>query len=223
MSIISDEKCAFNLIYKLDIAHVVDGRSVASVRTRLASDLAAQLSASGEQFDVVSAIPNTGIFYAREVAEILGLPYVGIFEKKIAKKTLGNHASTRYQIYEDILKRVGKVASNSKVLFVDEALLSGTTVKIISKSCRDNGIRNISFAFASPPAFRQCPWGHIKNTDRYFSGLQYSELKDDMERLVDELKAELAVYRIFFLSADSFFERINQRSTCALCFWDDRD
>jgi len=216
-----DNKCSFNHIYKFDADHVIDGVSVKDIRCRLGKRVASFLQASGTKFDIISAIPNTGYFYAEEIAESLGIEFRRIFEKISGKRTLGQTEAKRILDYQTLLIASDKVPHNSHVLFIDEALLSGVTVRIIANACKQLGIHNYSFAFMSPVTYGQCPWDHIKNTHRQFASLTDTASGETRMILIEKFKKEIGAQSVFFCPEALFYEVIDDSKTCTLCFYDD--
>lgn len=216
-----DNKCSFNQIYKFDGEHVIDGVSIREVRRGLSRGLAEYLSQLGKSYDCISAIPNTGYFYAECLAEALGCKFSRIFEKKLFKRTLGSAVKKRLSTYDSLLMSLDKVDKTAHTLFVDEALLSGLTVQIIANACQEIGLKRYSFAFMSPIAMCHCPWGHIKNTDRWFEGLNVEPTQANIETrrlaLIDTTQAQ----DIIHCPPHVFFSVIDSTTNCSLCFYDD--
>jgi glutamine phosphoribosylpyrophosphate amidotransferase len=215
-----DNKCAFNQIYKFDSEHVIDGVSIRELRRGLSRNMAGYLHSTGKSYDCISAIPNTGYFYAQGVAEALGCRFARIFEKKLFKRTLGTSAKKRLSTYDSLLMSIDAVDKNAHTLFVDEALLSGLTVQIIANACQEIGLKRYSFAFMSPITLCHCPWGHIKHTDRWFESLNGDPTPAKVEslrrRLIDATQAQDIVH----CPPEAFFAVIDSATNCSLCFFD---
>jgi glutamine phosphoribosylpyrophosphate amidotransferase len=215
-----DNKCAFNQIYKFDGDHVIGGVSIRELRRGLSRSMAEYLLASGKSYDCVSAIPNTGFFYAECVAEILGCRFARIFEKKIVQRTLGSNAKKRLSAYDSLLMSLDKVDKSAHTLFVDEALLSGLTVKVIANACQEIGIMRYSFAFMSPITLCHCPWGHIKHTDRWFESINGTPRASNVESLKRKLIDITQAQDIIYCPPEVFFQVIDSSSNCSLCFFE---
>ena len=223
MNILPDEKCAFNLIYKFDRHYSINGRQVGDIRKNIAFHIAENLKELGLSFDIVSPIPNTGFFYAEAVADYLNSELMVLFEKSTARRTLGKNKEDRILEYKNLLMHVDMAPKGASVLFIDEAMLSGLTVNIISRACKENGIDNYSYAFASPITRCQCPWGHIKNTERYFSDLTGRDQFDIdyYRKALHRLKEETGAEDILFMPTSRFSSVIDTDATCTLCFFED--
>jgi glutamine phosphoribosylpyrophosphate amidotransferase len=214
---IFDEYCAFNRIYKLDGALNVGKHKVEDVRQRLSESMAQHISLLGLSYDAVSPVPNTGGLYTHSISELLGMPEYKIFEKDTVERTLGGDALEREGYYQKHLKYIySDVDIDKKILFIDEALLSGLTVELIAKACKANGIANYSFAFMSPVNHLSCPFGHISNTSRVFSYLNDGTYSDQIE----VFRKKVGAQEIIFLPYSSFATRVGGDSVCKLCFHD---
>lgn len=215
-----EDKCAFNHIYKFDADHIIGGVSIRDVRINLANGVADYLKKNNKHYDFVSAIPNTGYYYAEQVANKLDTKFVRIFEKKIYKRTLGSNRDKRVSIYDSILMSVSKAELEGHILFIDEALLSGLSVQVIADACREIGIKKYSFAFMSPITFCQCPWGHIKNTSRWFDSLNLQlpdiDAIDINKHLLDKTNSQ----EIIHCPPDVFCNAVDCSMHCTLCFYD---
>lgn len=215
-----DNKCVFNQIYKFGEKHVIDGISIQEIRSGLSIGMAGHLLANSKSYDCISAIPNTGYFYAQQLAEAMDCRFARIFEKKLFKRTLGSTATKRVSTYDSLLMTLDAVDKDAHTLFVDEALLSGLTVQIIANACQEIGLKRYSFAFMSPITLCHCPWGHIKHTDRWFEGLNGKPTLTEVENLRRKLIDVTQAQEIIHCPPEVFFEVINSTANCSLCFYD---
>ena len=215
-----DNKCVFNQIYKFDGDHEIEGVLIGEIRRELSFRMADYLRTSGKSYDCVSAIPNTGYFYAQHMADAMNCRFDRIFEKKSFKRTLGSTAKKRIASYDTLLMSLDDIDKSAHTLFVDEALLSGLTVQIIADACQEIGLKRYSFAFMSPITMGQCPWGHIKHADRWFEGLNGSPSLSHVETLRKELINITKAQDIIHCSPEVFFGVIDSSTTCSLCFYD---
>lgn len=215
-----DNKCAFNQIYKFDGDHVINGISIREIRRELSLRMAAHLSAQGKSYECISAIPNTGYYYAEWLAEALDCKFARIFEKKQFKRTLGSTAKKRISTYDTLLMSLDSIDKTAHTLFVDEALLSGLTVQIIANACQEIGLMHYSFAFMSPITFCHCPWEHIKHTYRWFESLNGEPNAANVESLRLKLMDSVQAQDIIHCPPEVFFGVIDSSTNCSLCFYD---
>jgi len=212
---ILDEYCAFNRIYKLDGGLSVGRHKVKDVRAALSEEMARYISSLSLSYGAISPVPNTGGLYTHVLSELLGMPEIKIFEKETVERTLGAQVAEREGYYKKYLRCIeSNKCVDKKVLFVDEALLSGLTVQLISKACKENGIDNYSFAFMSPVNHLSCPFGHIVNTSRIFPYLN----NGSYEERIENFRKIVGAQEIIFLPYESFAMKVGGDSVCKLCF-----
>ena len=212
---IPQEKCAFSIIYTYDPSHVIEGTPVKYFRTLLAKALAAQIAESGLNVKHVIPIPNTGIVYAKEVAKHLNAKYLNPFVKKKNFRTLGMKGRDRVSFYDRFLEHMELDEDLGETIFIDEALISGTTISIMADWARVRSISSFSFGFASPPMINYCPQNVIKNSHRVLD----PELNDiSTDEAVEELNRGLGSKKIFFVSSTEFSAILSGDKRCSLCF-----
>lgn len=212
---LTQDKCAFNIIYSFDADHNIDGQPINIFRKRLAYALAEQVKNSGVKIDYVIPIPNTGIGYAKHVSKILNAKYLNPFVKKKVARTLGMTTGQRLDFYDRFLEHMKLPEGLSKVLFVDEALISGTTAIAISDWAKNKKIEEFSFGFASPPMINYCPSQMIKFAPRIF------DLADEfspLELKISEFKSLIGSDDIYFVPSQIFEEIVLSDRRCTLCF-----
>lgn len=209
---IKDVNCAFNIIYRLDNKiNLNENIDVKTIRGDLARNLAKDIKSSGIKYDYLSPIPKTGNFYTKEMSKILGIPEIKIFCKNNIPKTFGMKELKRTQLYKDL--QVSEDIINFKdkrILFVDEALISGFTVGKIVQYLKDSDMSNFSFAFISPPVQYFCPFGHMNSN----SLLAYDNFK---WKDIDLFFSDLGVINYHF-GKSFFFETMIKNNACSLCF-----
>jgi len=211
---ITQSQCAFNIIYSLAADHEINGETIASKRKRLATALALKIKLSKVEFDAIMPIPETGIIYAKHIANELKVPFINPFKKKKTTRTLLLPIENRSAFYKRFLLNSQLHVKYKNVLIVDEALISGTTVSSVANWVKDKAER-YSFAFASLPMINQCFLGNIKYSKRILSfGVNETNLINSLGLLNEELGSD----KLFFLDQSSFFEIIDAERCCTLCF-----
>lgn len=209
---IKDINCAFNIIYRLDNKTDLNEKiDVRTVRAELARNLALDIKLSGIEYDYISPIPKTGNFYTKEMSKNLGIPEVKIFCKNNIPKTFGMKELKRSQLYKDLQVSDNVVnIKNKKILFVDEALISGFTVQKIVQYLKTFNMSSFSFAFIAPPVQYFCPFGHMNSN----SLLAYDDFKWED---IDLFFSNLGVINYHF-GKKSFSETMAKNNACNLCF-----
>lgn len=212
---IPQEKCSFSIIYTYDALHVIEGTPVKYFRAELAKALAAQISESGLNVKHVIPIPNTGIVYAKEVAKHLNAKYVNPFVKKKDIQNPRNEQQGQVSFYDRFLEHMELDEDLGETIFIDEALISGTTISIMADWARKRSISSFSFGFSSPPMINYCPQKVIKDSHRVLD----PETTDiSTEETVEELNRGLGSKKIFFVSSTEFSTILSGEKRCSLCF-----
>jgi glutamine phosphoribosylpyrophosphate amidotransferase len=207
--------CAFNIIYGFDGAHSVHGLSVASMRKALAVSLAKAIEQKSGIYNYVVPIPNTGAFYSGEIAKNLNIKELRLFRKKCDKRTLSLPNEERKEYYIKRLVRESVKLKNAKILLVDEALISGLTLGILSANLKASGVESFSVAFVAPPVYCHCPWGLMGSKERLGLGMN-----GDVDQTQYELsiKHHTGCTNVYFNTFKDFDACMPKHHTCKLCF-----
>jgi glutamine phosphoribosylpyrophosphate amidotransferase len=213
--IIDKDRCAFNIIYTIDGSHSIDDELVSFIRKKIALAFSKKIIEDGINYDYVVPIPNTGKLYSRYIAKFIRAKHLNIFKKISDKRTLGLDGKSRNEFYNTGLQIINSVPKNSKVLFIDEALISGLTTLKIAHEAHKIGLKSYSFGYMSPPINGFCPWGNIKNTDRYFDGIRNSS---SINIMIEKIRKKSGANSIKFITNLDFLGAISGERTCSLCF-----
>jgi glutamine phosphoribosylpyrophosphate amidotransferase len=214
MLILDKDRCAFNIIYTIDGSHSIDSEFVSVIRKKIALHFAVKIMEKNESYDYVVPIPNTGKLYSRYIAKFIKARHLNIFKKVTNKRTLGLDDELRSQFYNLELDVINSPPKDSRILFVDEALISGLTTLKIGAQAKKMGIKSYAFGYMSPPINGYCPWGNIKNTDRYFDSICEKGL---IENKIEELRLKVGAESIHFMDTSEFLNPLNRDKTCILC------
>jgi glutamine phosphoribosylpyrophosphate amidotransferase len=163
-----DEKCCFNYLYRFDNDLIINNNSVKSIKQGLIEKASEEIKKLLNNYDFIAGVPDTGLYYAKKISKIINLPYVVVYDKRVSKRTLGDNIVERVTFYRQNLRFVGSALSGKRVLFIDEAVFSGTTYFAIKESCKLHNIKP-SFFVLSPINRLHCPWGHIVCNSRLFA------------------------------------------------------
>lgn len=213
--VIDKDRCAFNIIYTIDGSHSIDSELVSFIRKKIALAFSKKIIEDGVNYDYVVPIPNTGKLYSRYIAKFIRAKHLNVFKKISDKRTLGLDGKSRNEFYNTGLQVIISVPKNSKVLFIDEALISGLTTLKIAHEAKKLGLKSYSFGYMSPPINGFCPWGNIKNTDRYFDGLSDD---NSINIMIEKIRKKSGANSIKFIANLDFLGAISGERTCSLCF-----
>lgn len=160
-TILSQRGCIFNLIYKLEPSKTFLGHNVAKERIYLGETLAKQIDHEiVEKIDFVIPVPRTGLFYAMGLSKAMGVPYM----QALIKETNGIRSfqvidtNVRKEIIKTKILPIRELIIGKNVLIVDEAIFTGTTLKLVSKMLRQCGANEIHIGIPTPECHNQCPF-----------------------------------------------------------------
>jgi dTDP-4-dehydrorhamnose reductase len=190
------ERCILRMLYFDEPYIMKKEKSVASIRERLGELLAKYCPANG---DIICPVPLSGYYYALGYSKESKIPLEMALYKEREDKMLFKR-ERKIRVIRDLV--VGK-----RVILVDEAIFTGKTVKNLAEELKENGVREIHVRVIYFPLSR-CKF-------RVLDGLKLiSE-----GRNLDDIKKELGVDSINFLSSEKYPKSIIRR-TCTMCLLD---
>jgi len=153
--------CIFEYIYFARPDSFHNGKSVYSVRLNLGRELARAWQAKNLDADVVIPIPDTSRPSAGALAEELRLPYrEGFIKNRYTGRTfIMPNACERNNALKLKLNPIRSEFAGRRVLFVDDSIVRGTTLKRTIQIIRDQGAKEIHLAIHSPPVIFPCYYG----------------------------------------------------------------
>lgn len=155
------KKCLFHLIYKMSPLDFFYGYRVADVRAKLGAALAKTLAKETiDTIDCVVPVPNTGLYYAMGLAQAINKPLVLAMTKNSEKirsfQLLDNNV--RKQIIKNKVLVLDELLVEKKIILVDEAIFTGTTLKIVCKRLRECKLQQLHIAIPTPQCPNQCEY-----------------------------------------------------------------
>ena len=152
--------CVFRLVYLCKPDELFCGRPVAQFRWMLGTALAAALPRKvARGADCVIPVPATGICYAEGLAKGLGKPMVNALEKlhRPNNRTLCfADVERRTGLIRDHMKLTGEDLQGKQVVVVDEAIFTGTTLRIVCQMLREAGAAKVHIAIPTPMSNCRC-------------------------------------------------------------------
>jgi amidophosphoribosyltransferase len=193
--------CIFELIYFARPDSIVDGKSVYDIRKRLGERLAIEAPAAA---DIVAPIPDSGVPAAIGFAQASGLPYeMALIRSHFVGRTF---IEPQQKIREAGVKRKHSpnrgVIKGKRVILIDDSIVRGTTSRKIADMVRSAGATEVHLRVACPP---------IKHPDYYGINTPSHEELLAHGREVEEMREELGVDSLAFLSVDGLYEAIERR------------
>ena len=151
--------CIFKLIYKSDCTNNIYGVNVGEFRYTMGQILGRSLQKElVDSIDCVIPIPTSGLYYAMGLADAINKPYIQGLVKKDTSTRSFNIADFKQR--EDIIKSkiipIKELVENKSVILVDEAIFTGTTMRIICDMLKACNVKSIHICIPTPVSFKRC-------------------------------------------------------------------
>lgn len=203
--------CAFNLIYQLMPDDSFGGQKVAKVRLALGERLAACIpDAIKNRIDYIVPVPKTGLYYAMGLSKGLQIPYMqGILKDSTEERSFQLlDVNVRKKFLKTRLSPIGEILENKSILVVDEAVFTGTTLKMACRMLREAGVKHIYLGIPTPPCYVPCSYYVQPKREMLLEYIRYDMLTEYFD--VDD---------IYFQTVDAFMEEIPElEELCTECF-----
>ena len=188
--------CIFEMIYFARPNSVIDGQSVYELRKRLGIRLAKEAPCEA---DLVSPIPDSGVPAAIGYAQAAGLPYeMALIRSHFVGRTF---IEPQQKIREaGVLRKHSPnkpLVDGKRIVLIDDSIVRGTTSRKIVDMIRGAGAREVHLRIACPP---------IQYPDFYGINTPSREELIAAIKSIEEIKTELGVDSLAFLSLDGLYE-----------------
>ncbi len=204
--------CIFELIYFARPNSIVDGKSVYQLRKSLGAQLARE---AGADADMVAPIPDSGVPAAIGYAQASGLPYeMALIRSHFVGRTF---IEPEQRIREAGVARKHSpnrgAIEGKRIVLIDDSIVRGTTSRKIVQMLRNAGAREVHMRVACPPILYPDFYGIDTPSRDELIAAQMS---------VDEIRAEIGVDSLAFLSLDGLYEAFGKgrRDKAAPAFTD---
>lgn len=193
--------CIFELIYFARPNSCMDGKSIYAIRKRLGAQLALE---SACEADIVSPIPDSGVPAAIGYAQTSGIPFeMGLIRSHFVGRTF---IEPQQRIREAGVARKHSAnrgaVEGKRVVLIDDSVVRGTTSRKITEMVRNAGAKEVHLRVACP---------QIKHPDFYgINTPSYEELFAS-SRTLEEMRREIGVDTLAFLSVEGLYEAIENR------------
>lgn len=151
--------CVFEVIYRYTPESLVNEGSVAALRIQLGRLLARALSpAARDAIDCVVPVPSTGKYYAQGLSMELGKPYVEAIVRNESEGRSFDITNTfeRRKLIKRKLRIIPSLVDGKNICIVDEAIFTGTTLKILCQQLRESPAGRIYIAIPTSECVEQC-------------------------------------------------------------------
>ena len=206
--------CSFRLIYSARPDKLISGQNVSTFRINLGKELAVE---SPVEADLVMPVPETGIYPATGYADQSKIPfYFGVIRDYFTDKTLFSPTlKMRNASLDKKLIIVPEIISGKRIILVDEAIVSGTTLHIIIEKLKNAGAKEIHVRIPSPPISYSCQYNILEKDAKLLAnkhGYDKSAIEDGLTRHFD-------VNSLKFLSLKGFLKYLDHdKRPCYECF-----
>lgn len=208
---LKQKNCAFNLVYKYSpLEYYLDER-VAESRVQLGKKLAEGIPQEViDRVDYIVPVPKTGLYYAMGLSHELGIPYIQALSKDTneIRSFQVLDANVRKEIIKNKINPIKELIKGKKIILVDEAIFTGTTLKVVCKMLKECGVEEIHLAIPTPECRNQCP---------YYVQPKRSMLLEYVRE--DMLEEYFNVESVTFQNREEFRNKVlSLGSACVKCF-----
>jgi len=208
---LKQKKCAFNLIYKLRPLEYFFDERVATARISLGEKLANSFDKEIiSKIDFIVPVPETGLYYAMGLSKKLGIPYLEALLKDTNEIRSFQilDSNVRKEIIKNKIIPIQELIKGKNIILVDEAIFTGTTLKVVSEMLKECGVNEIHLGIPTPECREQCP---------YYVQPKRLMLLEYIQR--DMLEDYFEVESITFQAKENLREKVSELgNACMQCF-----
>ena len=171
--------CIFEHIYFARNEATIDGLNVYNFREKCGMILAKE---DKTPCDIVVPVPDSGWSGAIGYSNVRNIPLSeGLVKNRYVGRTFIKPTQEEREIGVKIkLNPLRSVVSGKRIILVDDSIVRGTTSKLIVKSLKDAGAKEVHLRITSPPVKYSCYYGiDTPNSENLLaSNMSISEIKD---------------------------------------------
>lgn len=197
----------------MDADLLIGERYVGEIRQMLSKEISNWIK--NQLIDYIVPIPNTGSIYAKILSEISGVEYLELIKKRGTKKTTGLPHASRKKLNNETMYLTSSSLKNKTLLFVDETIVSGQTVKLVIDMCTVLKDCKFKFAFAGPPVIKDCVY------DLHFREKLLLNESDTLAQNISSAKEFVGSNDIYFGSKTKIENYSGCDKLCMKCFAND--
>ncbi len=202
--------CVFKLIYKSLPYQNIYGRNIGVYRFELGRKLAACIPQNiMKSLDSIVPVPSSGIYYAMGLSCASKIPFVEALVKPDVQTRSFQIADvgTREKMIHDKIYPIKDFLKGKRVALVDEAIFTGTTLRVVCDMVWACGVKEIFICIPTPVCKNIC--------DQY--------IQPERRMLCEDKEIDLSEYfhvnAVFFQKYENFVESIeDDPDMCYECF-----
>ena len=207
------------MIYSVRPDMLVLGESASRFRMEIGERLAKEEPAVA---DMVIGIPESGIFPATGYAAQARIPFnFGLIRDYYTRRTVFDlDQEQRLANLREKLIAVSDMVSGKRLVLIDEAVISGSTLTVAVDKLKKAGAKEIHIRIPSPLMLSNCHNG-VLNESAPLIVLQFGKggnAEEEKRQIEDGLAQCLGVDSLRFLSVGSFMSISSNPEACAECF-----
>ena len=190
--------CMFEWIYFARPDAVIDGREVYDVRKKIGMILAEEAPAD---VDVIMPIPDSGRAHALGYSIKSGIPYEEGFMKNrfVGRTFILPSQEEREAAVSSKMNPIKSTIIGKRILVVDDSIVRGTTLKILIKSLKNAGAKEVHVRVGSPPIIAPCYYGVDMKDRKEFIATKYS---------VDEIREIIGADSLAYISLEGMIRAL---------------
>lgn len=154
----------FEWVYTAYPSSIIDGISVSKVRMEIGKSLARSFPVDA---DIVSAIPNSGIWHAQGYSEESGLPRRDVFLRYDYSGRSFTPTTQQLRDFTAKTKLIPVVENirGKRIIVVDDSIVRGTQMLNRVRVLRELGAKEVHARIACPPLMHACHFGQTTKKD----------------------------------------------------------
>lgn len=202
--------CIFELIYFSRPDSRIFGENVDKTRRKLGERLADEYPAEA---DIVIAVPDSSNTAALGYAHKAGIEFeLGLIRNHYIGRTfIQPQQEIRHFNVKVKFNPVGGVLGGKRVVVVEDSIVRGTTLKILTQLIRKVGAKEVHVRVSSPPIRYPCYYGMDFPTQKELIAASMS---------VEEIQKHLGVESLGYLSMEGLLSAVPREGCgyCTACF-----
>jgi amidophosphoribosyltransferase len=202
--------CVFEHVYFARPDSRVHGDMVHEVRWKLGQQLAREHPVEA---DLVTPIPDSGLFAAMGYAEEAKIPYRQAYIRNhyVGRTFIKPSQGARESSVEIKLAAVKEIVKGKRIIVVDDSVIRGTTSRSRIKLLRDAGAKEVHLRVSCPPTKHPCYYGVDFPSHRELIAA---------EKSIEEIRKHVGVDTLGYLSLDGMLGAVTgpKDSYCTACW-----
>lgn len=199
-------QCVFEAVYFACVKNKVFNIDVKNTRLKLG-----EILASGDNFkaDYVVPVMNSGFFGAVGYSKKRNIPLKILIKNKANLRTFIEKKDTRNILVKEKYS-ISPCVRGKDIILIDDSIVRGTTSRHLINLLKNFGVNKIHLRLTSPMIINTCRFGVDIPDKNELLAYNYST--------VDNIKEELGVDSIKFISNSDFKRVFNPKKWCHKCF-----